>query len=165
MKIKKCTGEGCNYEGSLWQSQPPRCKTCSMKEKARKITYKPITSDSFDGFKANAIHMDEMAMMGSPKEKKGKLIYSTSQGIKPVSDKQAKRLAEYRIVRDKYMADHPFCEICGKIANDLHHKRGRGEHLCSVEYFMAVCRPCHTRIEDDSAYAYGNGYKIPRLEE
>jgi 5-methylcytosine-specific restriction endonuclease McrA len=43
--------------------------------------------------------------------------------------------------------DRPDCEVCGKIANDLHHIKARGmggsKHRDNIENIMALCRPCH----------------------
>jgi hypothetical protein len=39
------------------------------------------------------------------------------------------------------------CEVCGKIAVDLHHIQARGmggsKHRDGIENIMALCRPCH----------------------
>lgn len=160
---KKKICKTCQTEQYLWAYG--NCQLCDNKSKSmeRNIWYKPITSDSYDGSKTDASTIDEFAMWDVPK-KKYKLAYSTNKAISPVSDKQKKKLAEYRIVRDAYIKDHPFCERCGTMATDLHHKRGRGEYLCAVEFFMAVCRSCHSRIETEPHWAKEQGYSLPRLE-
>lgn len=71
MKIKKCTGEGCNYEGSLWQSKPALCKNCAQKEKAKNMERK-IT----------------------PPERKGVLVYSTSNNKPKGSYNRPKMIQE-----------------------------------------------------------------------
>ena len=86
--------------------------------------------------------------------------------IKPVSDKQAERLKKYRKLRDEYMTVNSVCEVrgCKRKATDLHHMKGRvGEDLTNVDYFLAVCRPCHTWIEEHPAEAKEQGYSTDRL--
>jgi len=43
--------------------------------------------------------------------------------------------------------DAIFCEVCGKIAQDLHHIQARGmggsKYRDNIENIMALCRPCH----------------------
>jgi hypothetical protein len=85
--------------------------------------------------------------------------------IKPISDSQSKRLAEYRKVRDEFMKTKNVCEVfgCYNKPTDLHHKKPRAYHLCDVSIFMAVCRPCHTKIESEDSWARENGYKLNHL--
>lgn len=88
--------------------------------------------------------------------------------IPKVSKKQLEVLAEYRIVRDNYMKEHPVCEAnlkgCTKKATDIHHKKSRiGEFLTDTAYFMAVCRKCHNTIEDGGEWVYEQGFKIRRI--
>ena len=71
----------------------------------------------------------------------------TRKRIKPISDKRAEELKEYRRVRDVYKCKHPKCERCGNDASEIHHKNGRnGARLVDDEYFMSVCRKCHNWI-------------------
>lgn len=87
--------------------------------------------------------------------------------IRPISDKKQKELAEYRKLRDKYMKEHPYCEVgsgvCTSKATDLHHKKPRAYHLLDVSVYMAVCRSCHMAIERDDAWAREHGYKLNHL--
>jgi hypothetical protein len=91
----------------------------------------------------------------------------TKKPIKAISSKQVKLLAEYRKVRDPYMRNHPKCEVdgCQNKSTELHHKKGRGEFLSDVRYFMAVCRGCHKKITENPTWAYENGYSVRRLEK
>jgi len=47
---------------------------------------------------------------------------------------------------EKYLTDHPFCERCGAVACEVHHKkfksRGGDDR---IENLMAVCRKCHAK--------------------
>lgn len=86
--------------------------------------------------------------------------------IKPISDKQAARLREYRKVRDEFMKTHSVCQVdgCKNIPTDVHHMRGKiGDLLTDVNFFLAVCRGCHTRIETNPEWAKENGYSLNRL--
>lgn len=86
--------------------------------------------------------------------------------IKKISDKRAKQMREYKIVRTNYLLDHPICECegCNNQATDIHHKKGRsGAMLCDVEFFLATCRGCHTKIEINPKWAKEKGYSVSRL--
>jgi len=85
--------------------------------------------------------------------------------IKPVSDKMTKELAKYRRLRSKYLEATPTCEVrgCNRAATEIHHRRSRGIYLCVVEYFLAVCRPCHLKIESEVIWAKEQGYSVDRL--
>lgn len=90
--------------------------------------------------------------------------------IKPVSDKQTKRLAEYRVVRDKYMKEHPICEArlqgCRTLSTDLHHGAGRnGELLTNLKYFKALCRNCHNWVHENDLEAQELGLSFKRLDK
>lgn len=71
-----------------------------------------------------------------------------------------KKLAEYKPLRDKYMATHEICEVigCNKPSQDLHHMARRGKNLCNVETFLAVCRSCHIHIEENPTESKELGY-------
>ena len=85
--------------------------------------------------------------------------------IKPVSDKMTKELAKYRRLRSQYLEATPTCEVrgCNRVATEIHHRRGRLQYLCVVEYFLAVCRPCHQHIEMNVDWSKENGYSVNRL--
>lgn len=85
--------------------------------------------------------------------------------IKSVSDKMTKELAKYRRLRSQYLEATPTCEVrgCNRTATDIHHRRSRGIYLCVVEYFLAVCRPCHLKIESEVIWAKEQGYSVDRL--
>jgi hypothetical protein len=75
--------------------------------------------------------------------------------IKPLSDKRAKENKVYLTLRKVYLENHPFCvmnlEGCTKDATEIHHSKKRvGELLCDVRYFVAICRNCHIKVENDN---------------
>jgi len=81
--------------------------------------------------------------------------------LKPVSDRRKVLNKEYAKVRKEYFEKvQGRCEVCGGQATDIHHKSKRGKNLCVSSTFMAVCRPCHTRIETERAWAKEMGYLI-----
>lgn len=87
--------------------------------------------------------------------------------IKQVSKKRAKELAEYYVLRDMYLKEHPICEACEKKpSTQIHHKMKRfGKYLCDVRYFMAVDNECHRWIEDHQSKAEEKGWIIRRSNE
>ena len=87
--------------------------------------------------------------------------------IKPVSDKMTKELAKYRRLRSQYLEATPTCEVrgCNRASSEIHHRRGRLQYLCVVEYFLAVCRLCHLWIEANPEAAKEQGYSVDRLHE
>lgn len=87
--------------------------------------------------------------------------------IKPVSDKMTKELAKYRRLRSQYLEATPTCEVrgCNRIATDIHHRRGRLQYLCDIDYFLAVCRPCHLKIENFPQWSKEQGYSVDRLSK
>lgn len=83
--------------------------------------------------------------------------------LRPVSLKRAKQNKVYFIYRNLYLNNHPDCEICGRKATQIHHKRGRfQERLVDMEYFMSVCYNCHEWIHRNPIEAYSKGYMLLR---
>ena len=39
--------------------------------------------------------------------------------------------------------DEPICELCGKVAVDIHHIDGRGKGKDVISNLIALCRKCH----------------------
>jgi hypothetical protein len=88
--------------------------------------------------------------------------------ISPISDRQKKRLSDYRKVRDKFMSEHPMCEFngCESKATDLHHKKGKvGDLLTDTRYFSALCRTHHSYIELHPILAQELGLSVKRLDK
>lgn len=89
--------------------------------------------------------------------------------IKPVSDKLAENLKQYKIVRAKYLESHPICQanvpkICTKHSTQIHHRAGRlGEKLIDTKNFLAVCHHCHCYIEVNVTEAKEKGWSIDRF--
>lgn len=85
--------------------------------------------------------------------------------VKPrrVSDSQKSKNKEYSFLRKQFLVRFPICQCCGmKHSTEIHHKAGRdGDNL--FKYFLAVCRTCHIRIEEQPIWAKENGHSITRL--
>ena len=81
--------------------------------------------------------------------------------LRRVSLKRAKQLREYLKVRNEYLSENNFCEVCGRPAQDLHHRSGRiGEKLTDKANFMALCRLHHTWIHEHPKEARSLGWLI-----
>lgn len=94
--------------------------------------------------------------------------------IRPMSEKMEEDYKIYRPLMDEYMSEHKTCEVfgCCRPSNDLHHKKGRTGYaddwarsegvklLWDVRWFMAVCRICHNRFDEDPNWARKNEYLI-----
>lgn len=157
MKTKTCSF--CQQEvEKLYYANPKTCYgyQCRMmyhKQRGTKIDKK----DKPD------IDTDE-----SEKVAKSTVPRAKSKRIKPVSDKQAERLKEYRIIRDKFIQDNPTCMYpeCSKQATDLHHAKGRvGNLLTDIKWFKSLCREHHIFIEENPTLAKEMGLSFSRLSD
>jgi hypothetical protein len=141
MKLKTCSV--CNKETYLWKAKPISCcKDCWLKIKAQEESSGPKSYKT-------------------PKKKE-----SRSYRIKNVSDKKLVELKEYRVVRDRYLADNKVCEHpdCKNPSEDLHHAKGRvGKLLTDVRYFKALCRKCHRWVEENPEQSKEIGLSLSRL--
>lgn len=140
----------CKRECFLYYSNPKTCSNHSCKQK-----------------------YNEEKKKSGPSPRKGNnptkqfSVKIGSKTINKTSDKQLKKLAEYRPLRDKYLREHPYCEIqapgCTNVTTELHHKKPRRFHLCDVEVFCASCRNCNDFVEREHEWARQNGFKIDHL--
>lgn len=73
--------------------------------------------------------------------------------IAPRSKKRATQEREYSKLRKDFLLSSPTCQaklptICTIHATDIHHTKGRiSDLLTDTNFFLAVCRACHTWIE------------------
>lgn len=84
-----------------------------------------------------------------PKEKK------KQKPIKPLSKKREKQNKIYLTIRKVFLENHPNCEVklegCTKIASEIHHAEKRtGHKLTDIEGFVAICRNCHIKVENQN---------------
>jgi hypothetical protein len=88
---------------------------------------------------------------------------------KPIAKKSKKLIdAEktYTKERKDYLQAYPYCEVlgCHSESQDIHHRKGRiGALLSDPNFFMAVCRGCHSKIELEPIWAKMKGYSLDRL--
>jgi hypothetical protein len=85
------------------------------------------------------------------------------QHIKPVSAKRNSEGAEYTRLRKEFLAAHPVCQFPGCTCREgleIHHKARRGRFFLRTDTWMAVCRWCHTQIEQNPTWAKENGYLL-----
>ena len=85
--------------------------------------------------------------------------------IKVYNSKRSRQVTAYKKVRYDFLMANPICEVCGGMATEIHHVKGRmGELLINPDYFLAVCRKCHDNIESNPTWAKENGYSLSRLQ-
>lgn len=141
MKLKVCSI--CNKECYLWKANPKACKSCWLK-----------ISSSEPSSPSKQYNV-------SKKDK------SPVKRIKSVSTKKLSELAEYRVVRDRYLKNNPVCEYpnCTSREVELHHRAGRvGKLLCDDTYFCSLCRSHHQWVEVNVSEAKELGLSVSRLE-
>lgn len=90
--------------------------------------------------------------------------------IPQVSKKEQGRKREYKKGRDKYLLEHPVCEMrldnCKIKATQVHHKKGRvGKLLTEEAHFIAACENCHRTVEDNPGMAKKLGLSESRLSK
>lgn len=90
-------------------------------------------------------------------------MFAKPKTLKP-STKRQKRNKAYSEARETYLDKHFWCEVCkDEIAIEVHHKQGRlGKLLTDQENFLAVCKPCHYKIEHNRTWAYEQGFLVKR---
>lgn len=57
-------------------------------------------------------------------------------------------MPRYRRLRGRYMADHPWCVVCGDVATDLDHitpHRGDKGLFWDKDNWQSLCHVCHSR--------------------
>lgn len=101
-----------------------------------------------------------------------KLSITKPTAKKPIPSRSQKRSKEEKLYSAKrilYLQDHPMCEahlpgICTDYATDIHHMSGKiGDLLTDERYFKALCRSCHTFVENNPEVAKEKGLSINRL--
>lgn len=129
----------------MLQSKPKKCDGCSevttiwKKEGKQKFCKQCWSSRTFKG----------MSSTKKPTAKKPMRLQSS---------KIVKLNVAYSVLREQFMKNHPLCQAripgCNINATDIHHKKGRvGNLFLDDSEFLAVCRMCHTWIENNPAEA------------
>lgn len=144
MKKKQCSF--CHKTvDRLWYSSPPTCMAGECRKKAQ----------------------EERSRQSGTKTPEKKDI-RLGKGIKPVSDKQALRLKEYRKARDEHFKKYPVCQYPGCTSRQvqLHHAAGRvGKLLTDSQYFRSLCDKHHRQIELAPEEAKKLGLSVNRLDK
>lgn len=84
--------------------------------------------------------------------------------IRRVSAKRSRENVLYLKAKLEYLNENPDCKCCGASATDVHHAKGRiGSLLTDKRYFVALCRVCHNRVEENPIWAKEHGYSKSRL--
>lgn len=88
--------------------------------------------------------------------------------LNPISKKRQKDQKIYKDLMEDYMKQHPYCERClknGKFvrSTENHHKKGRGIYYLVVEYFCALCSPCHVLMKTQAKQMMREGWIIDRI--
>jgi hypothetical protein len=89
------------------------------------------------------------------------------KGINRVSKNMQKTLAEYRVLRKKFLEENPRCEVFSKLkSEEIHHSRGKlGDLYLDTRYWKAVSRLGHTWIHDNMIEAQKLGLVFLRNVE
>ena len=82
-----------------------------------------------------------------------------------MSDQRKRATVIYAAMKKQWRQSHALCEVCKERwthrnwANDVHHQRGKaGTLLIDQRFWLAVCRPCHSYIQDNKAEARAKGW-------
>jgi hypothetical protein len=88
--------------------------------------------------------------------------------IKPISDKRAKEMQTYKVMRMEFLQERPKCEICialkEPVINDsteVHHKwsgKDRATHFLDISSWLAVCREHHIFLHSNPKWARENEF-------
>ena len=75
------------------------------------------------------------------------------------------RTKRYSKLRALYLNKHQICEVCNlSKSEEIHHMCGRdGDNLFTE--FLATCRNCHNKIENNPIWAKENNYSKTRLSK
>ena len=93
--------------------------------------------------------------------------FESPEPIKKVSNKRKVENKEYLKVRKAFLKSFIYCQVkgCKELATEVHHQKGRiGKLLTDINYFLGVCRECHSKIELEPIWAKENGYSLNRLD-
>ncbi len=84
---------------------------------------------------------DRLSKVEKPKRK----------AIKKVSDKRKKENDEYKPLREKYLLDHPECELkmlnCTIVATQIHHCSMSHLDFLNIHTWKGGCDSCHKIVE------------------
>jgi len=97
---------------------------------------------------------------GSP-IKRGAPPIQRRKPIKQMSDKRRKEIVSYSKLRKEFLLAHPKCGCCMKAqSTEVHHRARRGKHYLNTATWMAICNPCHLKVESEGNWARPNGFLL-----
>lgn len=110
------------------------------------VTNNKIKNMAFVKFNPNRFRPDPKKVSLS-KEKKVK--------IKPLSDKRKKQNDLYLQLRKVFLTKNKYCEVklkgCTIHSTEVHHSEKKiGTKLTDIEFFVAICRTCHHKVENEN---------------
>lgn len=86
--------------------------------------------------------------------------------IKNKSTKLGKAEREYKKIVVRKLAENPLCEMttpaCTRIAEGLHHMKGRGANLLDEKYLLRSCNACNLYVELHPLWAIEKGLSISK---
>ena len=90
-----------------------------------------------------------------PDPKPEKVEKKKAKPIAKHSKKREVQNKEYLTLRKVYLENNQYCTVkligCNKLATEIHHAKKRsGYRLTDVLNFVAICRSCHTKVENDN---------------
>ena len=106
-------------------------------------------------------------MLRAKAEQQKPIATPSKKPFKAISDKQTKRLAKYRVVRDEFLKERPVCEWDGCDSREvtLHHGAGKiGSLLWNKKYMKSLCWPHHEYCERHPDEAKKLGLSFDRLD-
>lgn len=124
---------------------------------------KPKQSTCIECNQLRYIYSKKMCQHCYWKSKPKKQIQKAKKQIATFSKKRLNELKTYRLLRDQFMKDNPFCERCGLPSTDLHHKISRQYHLNDVGVFCSLCRSCHDWVHSNDLEARKQGYLLSKF--
>ena len=96
------------------------------------------------------------------KVEKPKYIPTISKGRKVDMDEYSKRRIAFLALQNRCQAKLSFCT---SKSTDVHHKKGRvGDNYLNISTWLAVCRNCHTWIENNPTESKLLGFSEQRLD-
>lgn len=94
-----------------------------------------------------------------------KKVQKTTVKPKPIqklSGKRKQEMFQYLKLRQEFLPGK-ICPVTGNKATEIHHMRGRiGKLLLDTKYWLPVTREGHIKIENNSDWAYKNGFSAKR---
>lgn len=101
---------------------------------------------------------------------KAKSAPSRRKPVRSVSVKRAEQNRHYTKLRREFLTMFPVCEGCFALfgakrpapSTEVHHRIGRrGELLCRIEHFRALCSNCHRFVHNHPELARSAGLLAP----